>query len=95
MRGKYLTSNIFLWGTTQNLFDVWPVDFSGCSHLFGVKLLIKKGGDPEENKVPLIQEQAETIVSNPSIISDVSENQIVEEITKKKETDPQLGLFRA
>jgi cytoskeleton protein RodZ len=58
---------------------------------FGVGFLIKKGGDPEEKKVPLIQEQAETILSNPSIGSDVSENLIVEEVTEKNEAAPQLG----
>jgi cytoskeleton protein RodZ len=58
---------------------------------FGVRFLIKKGGDPEENKVPVIQEQAETILSNPSISSDVFENQIVEEITEIKDTNPQIG----
>jgi cytoskeleton protein RodZ len=58
---------------------------------FGVRLLIKKASVPEENKVPLIQEQAESILSNPLISSDVSKNQIVEEITEKKETDPQIG----
>jgi cytoskeleton protein RodZ len=62
---------------------------------FGVKLLIKKGGNPEENKVPIIQEQAEAIVSNPSKSSDVAEKQIVEEITKKKATDPQLGYLES
>jgi cytoskeleton protein RodZ len=58
---------------------------------FGVRFLIKKEGDPEENTVTLIQEQAETILSNSSINSDVSENQILEIITEKQENDPQLG----
>jgi cytoskeleton protein RodZ len=58
---------------------------------FGVRFLIKKEGDLEENKVTLIQEQAYTVLSNSSISSDVSENQTLEEITEKKETDPQLG----
>jgi cytoskeleton protein RodZ len=58
---------------------------------FGVRFLTKKGDDPEENKVLLTQEQAETILSNPSISSDISENQIVEEITENKGDDPQLG----
>ena len=62
---------------------------------FGVKLLIKKGGNLEENKVSIIQEQAEAIISNPSISSDVSENQIVEEITKKKGTNLQLGSLES
>jgi cytoskeleton protein RodZ len=58
---------------------------------FGARLRIIKGDDPEENKVPLIQEQAETILSNSFISSDVSENQILEKITQKKQTYPQLG----
>jgi len=58
---------------------------------FGVAFPIKKGGDPVEKKGPLIQEQAETTLSNPSISFDVSENLIVEEITKKNEVIPQLG----
>lgn len=58
----------------------------------GVEFLIKKGGDPVEKKVPLIQEQVETILSNPSTSSDVSENFIVEEITEKNEVVPQLGF---
>jgi cytoskeleton protein RodZ len=62
---------------------------------FGVIFLIKKGGVPEENKVPLIQERAQTILSNPSTSSDASENQIVEKITGKKETDPQLGSLES
>ena len=55
----------------------------------GVGSLIKKGGDPEDKQAPLIQEQAETIISNPSISSDISENLIVEKITEKNETVPQ------
>jgi cytoskeleton protein RodZ len=62
---------------------------------FGVSFLINKEGDPEKNKVPLIQEQAETILSNPSLSNDVSENQIVEKFTEKKETGPQLGSLES
>jgi cytoskeleton protein RodZ len=57
----------------------------------GGRFLTKKEGSPEESKVTLIQEQVETILSSPSLSSDVSENQIVEEITEKKESVPQLG----
>lgn len=60
---------------------------------FGVGFLKKDGGEPEENKAPLIQEQAETILSNPSISSDDSENLIMEEIAEKTENNkavPQL-----
>jgi cytoskeleton protein RodZ len=62
---------------------------------FGVRFLIKKEVDTKENRVPLIQEQAETILSNPSKSLDVSENQIVEEITKKKENDSQPGFLKS
>ena len=57
---------------------------------FGVGFLKKDGGEPEENKAPLIQEQAETTLLNPSISSDDSENQIMGEITEKTEAVPQL-----
>ena len=62
---------------------------------FGVEFLIKKGGDPVEKKGPLIQEQAETTLSNSSKIFDVSENLIVQEITKKNEVIPQQGYVES
>ena len=55
----------------------------------GVGSLIKKGGDPEDKQAPVIQEQAETIISNPSTSSDISENLVVENISEKNETVPQ------
>lgn len=60
---------------------------------FGVGFLKKDGRESEENKAPLVQEQAETILSNPSISSDDSENLIMEEIAEKTENNkavPQL-----
>jgi cytoskeleton protein RodZ len=58
---------------------------------FGVGFLIKKGENLEKNKISLIQEQEETTLSIPLKSSDVSEIQIVETITEKKESVPQLG----
>ncbi len=47
--------------------------------LFWVGILIKKRGDPEQVKVPSMQEQEEITISKPPISSDISENRIVEE----------------
>ncbi|MBC8288004.1 MAG: helix-turn-helix domain-containing protein [Nitrospinae bacterium] len=51
--------------------------------VFGVRFLIKKGGNAEEKKVSLIQKQA--TIPEPPIISTVSKNLVVEKITDVQE----------
>ena len=48
--------------------------------VFGVRFLITKGDDPEENKASLVQKQAEITIPEPSINSDVSEDLVAEKI---------------
>ncbi len=60
--------------------------------LFGVGILIRKVSDPEQEKVSLMQEQAEIATPKPPISSDISENRVVEEnmgIQKAGSAEPQ------
>ena len=46
--------------------------------VFGVRFLITKGDDPEENKASLVQKQAEITIPESSINSNVSEDLVAE-----------------
>ena len=64
--------------------------------LFGVGILIKKRGDPEQVKAPSMQEQEEITISKPPISSDISENRIVEEnvdVQKAGSAEPETSAL--
>ena len=63
-----------LWTQPKTFLTFGLLIFVFVGLVFGVRFLITKGDDPEENKVSLLQQQAEITIPEPSINSDVSED---------------------
>ncbi len=64
--------------------------------LFGAGILIRKRGDPEQEKVSLMQEQAEIATPKSPISSDISENRVVEEnvdVQKAGSAEPETSAL--